>query len=82
MFIVKVYINLKKEVADPQGLTVKDALLSLGYEEVKDVRVGKIVNIVIEHKDRAKVENRVRQMCKDFLANPVIETFNFTIEER
>ena len=81
MFDAEIYISLKKAVADPQGLTVKHALESLGYKGLKDVRMGKMVRIKLEAKDKAEAEEKVSGMCKQLLANPIIEEFTFKIEE-
>ncbi len=79
MLEVEVYISLKKTVADPQGLAVKHALESLGYSEVKDVRVGKLIYLRLDLADRKVAEERIEQMCKKLLANPIIEDFKFKL---
>ena len=67
----KVLISLKPALLDSAGRAVNDALHSLGFDGVKDVRVGKLVEIEMAHGGRAEVE----EMCKRLLANPVIETY-------
>lgn len=81
MYLAKVYVTLKPTVNDPQGLTVKGGLHTLGFASVKSVRVGKYIEIKIEEKDRLKAEERVREMCRKLLANPVIEDFRFELEQ-
>ena len=81
MFEAEIYISLKKAVADPQGLTVKHALESLGYKGIAGHRMGKLVRIKLEEKDRTKAEAEIRGMCEKLLANPVIEEFSYKIEE-
>ena len=81
MFEAEIYISLKKAVADPQGLTVKHALESLGYKGIAGVRMGKLIRLKLEEKDKAKAEAEVRGMCEKLLANPVIEEFSYKIEE-
>ncbi|HTY13409.1 MAG TPA: phosphoribosylformylglycinamidine synthase subunit PurS [Candidatus Omnitrophota bacterium] len=81
MFNAEVYVSLKNTVADPQGLTVKHALESLGYKGLKDVRMGKLVRLRLDSKDKAAAEAEVRGMCEKLLANPIIEEFSFKIEE-
>ncbi len=80
MFNAEIYISLKKTVADPQGLTVKHALESLGYKGLKDVRMGKLVRLQLDSKNRAEAETEVKGMCEKLLANPIIEEFSFKIE--
>jgi len=81
MYLAKVYVTLKPTVNDPQGLTVKGGLHTLGFEQVKSVRVGKYIEIQIEEEERIKAEEQVREMCHKLLANPVIENFRFELEE-
>ena len=81
MFEAEVYISLKKSVADPQGLTVKHALESLNYKGLKDVRMGKLVRLKLDVKDKAQAEAEVKGMCEKLLANPIIEEFSFKINE-
>jgi len=71
-----VYVRLKKEVLDPQGDAVKRALSRLGFAGVKDVRVGKLIEIELEGEtDSAKVRETLNKMSEEMLANPVIEDF-------
>jgi len=77
----EIYITLKKTVSDPQGLTVKHALESLGYKDLADVRMGKLVVIRLSYKDRKKAEREINEMCGKLLANPIIEEYRFKIKE-
>ncbi len=79
-FKAQVKVALKPSVLDPQGKTVLAALHSLGFNEAKDLRVGKHFEIVLEGKDRASVENRVKQFCEKLLVNPVIEHYTFEVK--
>lgn len=79
MVKVKVYVTLKEGVLDPQGKAVNNSLHKLGYEEVKDVRIGKYMELMVE--DTVNLEERVREMCDKILANPVIEDFRYEVEE-
>jgi phosphoribosylformylglycinamidine synthase len=81
MYLAKVYVTLKPTVNDPQGLTVKGGLQTLGYGNVESVRVGKYMEVRLSESDRAKAEEQVREMCDKLLANPVIEDFRFELEE-
>jgi len=80
-FKASVKVGLKPSVLDPQGKTVLAALHSLGFNEAKDLRVGKQFEITIEGADRASVEGRVRQFCEKLLVNPVIEHYSFEVDE-
>lgn len=69
----KVYVTLKAGVHDPAGKAVSGGLQSLGYAEVREVRIGKYFEMEIE--DRPDAEARLREMCEKLLANTVIERF-------
>ena len=76
--IVNVY--LKEGVLDPQGKAVHHALESLGFNGVKDVRIGKQIVLQLEGEDKAAAEAEVKQMCETLLANTVIEDYNIEIK--
>ena len=68
----RVYVTLKKGVLDPQGSAVGKTLHRMGHEEVKDVRIGKYIELeVADGTSTAKIE----EMCRKLLANTVIEDF-------
>ncbi|MCH7699637.1 MAG: phosphoribosylformylglycinamidine synthase subunit PurS [Chloroflexi bacterium] len=81
MFRARVYVTLKPTVNDPQGLTIRGGLHSLGFESVEDVRAGKYLEITLEGDDKASAEKQVTEMCQKLLANPVIEDFRFELRE-
>ncbi len=81
MFEVKISIMLKKTVADPQGLTVKHALDSLGYKDVDNVRIGKLITMSLKTDKKDAAEKQLDEMCKKLLANPIIEDYSFDIKE-
>ena len=81
MLEVEIYITLKKTVSDPQGLTIKRALDSLGYQNLEEVRVGKLVTIKLRSKNKEEAKQKVDEMCQKLLANPIIEDYSFKIKE-
>lgn len=81
MYLAKIYVTLKPTVNDPQGLTVKGGLRTLGFDNVQSVRVGKYMEVSLEEKNGSQAEEQVREMCRKLLANPVIEDFRFELEE-
>ena len=76
----KVYVTLKKGVLDPQGKAVIGALDTLGFKEVKDLRVGKFVEIELEAPTKDEAKKRVKEMCEKLLANTVMEDFKVEVE--
>ena len=81
MIEAEVYITLKRTIADPQGLTIKHALESLGYKDIKEVRMGKLVTIKLDTEDEDSAQGIIKEMCEKLLANPIIEDFKFGIEK-
>ncbi len=79
--IARVIVTPKPVVNDPQGVTVKQGLNSLGFEEVSEVRVGKYIELRLAAETKAEARERVEEMCRKLLANHVIEDFRFELEE-
>lgn len=78
--IVTVYP--RKEILDPQGKAIRDALSRIGFDGVEDVRAGKSFEIVLEDgADRETAHTRVEEMCRKLLANPVVEDYEIAFAE-
>jgi phosphoribosylformylglycinamidine synthase len=75
---VTVEITRRPEIADPQGTTIQRALHDLGHNEVTSVRVDRVIHLEVEGDDPEAVQSRVEEMCRQVLANPVLE--DFTVE--
>ncbi|MGQ0735169.1 MAG: phosphoribosylformylglycinamidine synthase subunit PurS [Acidobacteriota bacterium] len=75
----RVYVTLKPSVFDPQGRVVAEALSSLGYRDVKDVRQGKFFEVELDNSDASAAHARVTEMADRLLANPVIESYRVEI---
>jgi phosphoribosylformylglycinamidine synthase PurS subunit len=73
--LIEVRVKLKREVLDPQGEAIRRVLTGLGYEEVEQVRMGKLLLLEVAGDDPEKVRLRVEEACHELLANPVIEDF-------
>jgi phosphoribosylformylglycinamidine synthase len=76
----KVYVTLKEGVLDPQGSAVMGALRSMRFSEVRDVRIGKFMEIELDADSREAEERRVKDMCEKLLANTVIENYRIEFE--
>ena len=70
-----VTVTLKKDVLDPQGKVVRDTLLNLGIQNLKNIRQGKFFEIEIEETDIKKAEYQVVEMCEKLLVNLIIEDY-------
>ena len=77
--LARVIVTPKAVVNDPQGVTVKQGLASLGFREVNDVRVGKYIEVKLDTATEQEARTRVEEMCRQLLANHVIEDFRFEI---
>ena len=81
MYLARVYVTLKPTVNDPQGLTLRGALHSLGFSDVESVRAGKYLEVRLDAKDKKRAQKQLAEMCRKLLANPVIEDFRFELAE-
>ncbi len=79
--IARIEVKLKPGIADPQGQTVQRSLPALGWDNVSDVRIGKHLEIQLEGRSMDELRSQVTEMCERFLTNPVLETFEFTLEQ-
>jgi phosphoribosylformylglycinamidine synthase len=76
----RVYVMLKKSVFDPQGRTIQDALSTLGYRNVSDVRQGKYFELSLEGLPPAEAREAAEEIARRVLANPVIESYRVEVE--
>ncbi len=74
----RIFVRLKQGILDVQGVAVKRALEGLGFVEVRDLRMGKVLEVELEPQDLARARTRLEEMCRKLLANPVLE--DFTVE--
>lgn len=76
---VTITINRRPEIADPEGTTVRRALHELGYTETGDVRMDRVIHMEVSGGDADEVKARVEAMCRQLLANPVLEDFDIEV---
>ena len=74
-FRFEVLVSLKDGLLDPQGKTEQDALPTLGWPNVSDVRVGRHIELTVDAEDEATARAQVHDMAERFLSNPVIERY-------
>ena len=72
---ISAIVTLKKDVLDPQGKVVQQALKGMGFDNVKEIRQGKYFEIDVDENDKKKAEKKAEEMCKKLLGNLVIEDF-------
>ena len=75
----RIRITLKNGVLDPQGKAIQSALGALGFAGVEDVRQGKYIEVDLAEQDAARAREQVERMCRDLLANTVIESYSYEI---
>ena len=76
----RVFVTLKPSVFDPQGRTIADALQSLGYDSVQDVRQGKYFELDLATAERDRARTLAAEVADKLLANPVIESYRIEVE--
>ena len=78
----RIKITLKNGVLDPQGKAIQHALSALGIAGVDEVRQGKYIEVKLEETSQDKARETVERMCKDLLANTVIENYSYELVEK
>ncbi len=78
---VKVVVTLKPSLLDAQGRVVQDALHSMGYANVGQVRIGKYMELEVTANGKGDLNSEIKEMCDRLLANPVIENYTFEVVE-
>ncbi len=81
MFKAKIIITIRESILDPQGKTVEHSLLSLGFDKIKNTRIGKYIELEINTTNEEEAKSITESACKKLLANPVMEDFTYTFEE-
>ena len=66
---------------DPQGKAVSGSMNNLGLPEITGVRIGKLITLQVEAKDKKAAEAKVEEACKKLLANLIMEKYSFVVEE-
>jgi phosphoribosylformylglycinamidine synthase len=77
----RVVVRLRPGILDPQGTTIRKALEGLGYPEVRELRVGKVLELLVDETNPARAHARIDEMCRRLLANPVVEDYVIELEE-
>ena len=79
-FRAEIDIMPQDALLDPQGKAVSSALNNIGLSEINDVRIGRHIRLLIESADKESAKVKVEEACKKMLANQIMETYHFTIE--
>jgi len=81
MFKAKVLIKRRKTILDPQGKAVEIGAKHLGLSNIKNTRIDKYIEFNIDTLNKKAAEDEVNEYCKKLLANPIMEDYEFTLEE-
>lgn len=81
MYKAKITVTLRKSILDPQGKAVLHGAHSLGYTGISDIRIGKFIEMNVEAATESEARRIADEACNKLLANPVMEDFNYTMEE-
>ena len=77
----RVFVRLKPEVSDPQGIAIGQALATLHYGAVKAVRAGKVFDLELDEADPERARAEIDRIAREVLSNPTIEDYKFEIED-
>lgn len=78
-FDAEILITPRKDIRDPQGMTILSSLGDLGYKEVKDLRIGKYIELKLNSNSKLEARKRLKDACEALLANPVIEDYQIKV---
>jgi phosphoribosylformylglycinamidine synthase subunit PurS len=81
VYLSRVRVTLRKSILDPQGKAVEHAIQTLGAGQVKEVRMGKYIELRIESASEAEARATTEDVCKKLLANPVMEDYHVDVEK-
>ncbi len=79
-FIAEIDVMPLKALLDPQGRAVTSVLKNMGMPEFENVRIGKHVTLEVESDSEANAKVKVEEACKNLLANPIMESFHYSIK--
>ncbi len=81
MFKVTVIVKRRPKILDPQGKAVEQGAKLLGYNNVKNTRIGKYIEFFVDTKDKSVAEKEIREYSEKLLSNPIMEDFEYQLEE-
>jgi phosphoribosylformylglycinamidine synthase PurS subunit len=80
-FIAEINVMPLKALLDPQGKAVTHSMKNIGFNEVSNVRIGKHITLEIEAASKEVAMERVNEACNKILSNPIMEGFDYTLNE-
>ena len=80
-FVVKVFVRLRPSVLDPAGEATKSASIKLGVDSIQSLRIGKMIEIIIESNSENEIREKIDLLCDRLFANTVIEDYEYLLEK-
>ena len=80
-YTAKIRVTLRPSILDPQGKAVEHAISTLGVSSVKDVRIGKYIELRVDSASEAEARRKAEEVCRKLLANPVMEDYTFELQK-
>ena len=81
MYHSKILVTLRQSILDPQGKAVEHGAHSLGYDRIRNVRIGKFIELNVDAATPEEAEKVTKEVSEKLLANPIMEDFSYTIEK-
>ncbi len=81
MFKARVLIKRRPSILDPQGKAVEKGAILLGMNNIRNTRINKYIEFSVDSSDKKAAEKEVNEYCSKLLANPIMEDYEFTLEE-
>lgn len=82
MFHAKIKVTLRKSILDPQGKATENSLHSLKYNSIKNVRIGKYIELDIDESNEEKARSLVEEISNKLLSNPIMEDYTYELEKK
>lgn len=80
-YLSKIRVTLRPSILDPQGKAVEHAIATLGVASIRDVRMGKYIELKVEGKTEAEARQKTEEVCRKLLANPVMEDYAIELQK-
>ena len=80
-YAATILVELRADLLDPQGLATEKAVNQLGIAAVESTRIGKVIRMTVLEESKATAREKIERISREFLANPVTETYTFELEE-
>ncbi|HLS27861.1 MAG TPA: phosphoribosylformylglycinamidine synthase subunit PurS [Opitutales bacterium] len=76
---ITVFVTPKKNVLDPQGAAVSHAMGNLGFQGLKKVTIGRVIEMEMDGEDTPEFRESIDRICRELLSNPVIEDYRYEL---